>query len=554
MTASIPYDATDYIRSAIDEVVSTLIEALLIVIVIIYLFLGTVRSVDDPDRGHAAVARGRVFPHARLGFTINLLTLLAMVLAIGLVVDDAIVVVENIHRHIEEGLSPLEASLKGARELGGPVIAMTITLAAVYAPIGFQGGLTGALFREFAFTLAGSVIVSGVVALTLSPMMCSKLLKHDDGNQQKFAHFLDRQFAKIRNAYERLLHSTLDYRPVVVVFALIVFASLVPFYQLSKTDLAPDEDQGMIIAIGAASPNANIDQLASYSDEITGILKGFPETSRTIQINGYPASNNSITLMALSPWDQRKRTTMQLLPEVTQKLGSVAGMRMLAFLRPPLPGAGGANVQFVVVSTDDPTRMAQVADSLVQEAVKSGLFFYADSNLKFDQAQAYIDVDRDKAAALGMSMAQIGNDLGSLLGGNYVNFFNIQGRSYKVVPQVDRIFRLNPEQLGSLLCQHRQGRARAAFDRGLGAFSGATAVVESLPAAQCRHAHLGAQAGCHAGAGARLPECQGPRTLPRGLYGGLRRAVTAVRAGERHLHHHAVVCRHHHFPGARGAV
>ncbi|HUL54092.1 MAG TPA: efflux RND transporter permease subunit [Opitutaceae bacterium] len=456
--AAIPYDATDYIRSAIDEVVSTLVEALLIVIVIIYLFLGTVRSVVIPIVAMPLSLIGACFLMLVMGFTINLLTLLAMVLAIGLVVDDAIVVVENIHRHIEEGLSPLEASLKGARELGGPVIAMTITLAAVYAPIGFQGGLTGALFREFAFTLAGSVIVSGVVALTLSPMMCSKLLKHDEGGHQRFAHFLDRQFDKIRAAYEHLLNATLNYRPVVVVFALIVFASLVPFYQLSKTDLAPDEDQGMIIAIGTAAANANIDQLASYSDEITGIVRKYPETAQTIQISGYPASNNCITLMALTPWDRRQRTTMQLLPDVTQKLGSVAGMRMLAFLRPPLPGAGGANVQFVVVSTDDPARIAQVADSLVLEAFKSGMFFYADSNLKFDQAQAYIDVDRDKAAALGVSMAQLGADLGSLLGGNYVNFFNIQGRSYRVVPQVDRVFRLNPDQLGSYYVSTGKGR------------------------------------------------------------------------------------------------
>ncbi len=455
--AAIPYDATDYIRSAIDEVVTTLVEALVIVIVIIYLFLGTVRSVVIPIVAMPLSLVGACFLMLAMGFTINLLTLLAMVLAIGLVVDDAIVVVENIHRHIEEGRSPLEASLVGARELGGPVIAMTITLAAVYAPIGFQGGLTGALFREFAFTLAGSVIVSGIVALTLSPMMCSKLLKHDDGSRQRFAHFLDRQFDKVRGAYERVLKGSLNYRPVVVAFALIVFASLVPFYQLSKVDLAPDEDQGMVIAIGTASANANIDQLSAYSDEITGIVRSFPETAQTIQINGYPASNNSITLMALSPWDQRARTTMQLLPEVTQKLGSIAGMRMLSFLRPPLPGAGGVPVQFVVVSTDDPARIAQVADALVLEAVKSGLFFYADSNLKFDQAQAYIDIDRDKAATLGVSMAQVGADLGSLLGGNYVNFFNIQGRSYKVVPQVDRVFRLNPEELGKYYIRTSKG-------------------------------------------------------------------------------------------------
>jgi len=449
VTATIPYDATDYIRSAIDEVVTTLVEALLIVVVIIYLFLGTMRSVVIPIVAMPLSLVGACFLMLVLGFTINLLTLLAMVLAIGLVVDDAIVVVENIHRHIEEGLSPLEASLQGARELGGPVIAMTITLAAVYAPIGFQGGLTGALFREFAFTLAGSVIVSGVVALTLSPMMCSKLLRHDEGSRQRFAHFLDRQFAKVRAAYERRLHATLDYRPVVAVFALIVFASLVPFYQLAKTDLAPDEDQGMIIALGTAAPNANIDQIARYSTEVAKLASGIPDIARTIQVDGYPASNNSITLLAFKPWDERPRTTMQLLPEVTQKLGAVAGLRMLAFLRPPLPGAGGANVQFIVASTDDPLRIAQVADALVFEAVKSGLFFYADNSLKFDQSQAYLDVDRDKAAMLGISMAQLGADLGSLLGGNYVNFFNVQGRSYRVVPQVDRAFRLNPEQLGN---------------------------------------------------------------------------------------------------------
>ncbi len=449
VTASIPYDATDYIRSAIDEVIATLIEALLIVVVIIYLFLGTVRSVVIPIIAMPLSLVGACFLMLALGFTINLLTLLAMVLAVGLVVDDAIVVVENIHRHIEEGLSPVAASLKGARELGGPVIAMTITLAAVYAPIGFQSGLTGTLFREFAFTLAGAVIVSGIVALTLSPMMCSKLLRHDDGSKQRFAHFLDRQFDRVRGGYERLLHSTLNYRPVVVVFALVVFASLVPFYQLAKTDLAPDEDQGMIIAFGTAAPNANIDQIALYSGEVAKVAATFPEVSQTIQIDGYPASNNNITLFALKPWDQRVKTTMQLLPEVTQKLGSVAGLRALAFLRPPLPGAGGANVQFIVVSTDDPLRIAQVADALVLEAFKSGMFVYADNSLKFDQSQGYLEVDRDKAATLGMSMAQIGADLGALLGGNNVNFFNVQGRSYRVIPQAERTFRLNPEQIGS---------------------------------------------------------------------------------------------------------
>ncbi len=444
----IPYDATGYIRDSIKEVVFTLAEALLIVTVVIYLFLGTFRSVIIPLVAMPLSLVGGCFLMLVLGFSINLLTLLAMVLAIGLVVDDAIVVVENIHRHIEEGRSPLQASLQGARELGGPVIAMTITLAAVYAPIGFQGGLTGALFREFAFTLAGSVIVSGVEALTLSPMMCSRLLRHEAGGRARFAHFLDTQFDRLRAGYQRLLHGTLDARPVVGVFAMIVFGSMFLFWRFSQNEPAPTEDQGFIISLSLAAPNANIDQLTRYAEETAGIIRSLPEAQNYFQVTGYPAANNIITGIVLKPWSERRRSAPAVLAEVTGRLGTVAGLNCQVFLPPSLPGAGGGTpVQFAVVSTDDPLRVAAVADELVRRAQQSGLFYYADSDLKFDQSQADVVVDRDRAADLGISMQQLGADLGTMLGGGYVNRFNVQGNSYKVIPQVDRVYRLHPSQL-----------------------------------------------------------------------------------------------------------
>jgi multidrug efflux pump len=447
MALTIPYDATAYINDSIDEVVHTLVEALIIVVIVIFLFLGSVRSVLIPVVAMPLSLVGAFFLMLALGFTINLLTLLAMVLAIGLVVDDAIVVVENIHRHIEEGLPPMEAALKGARELGGPVIAMTITLAAVYAPIGFMGGLTGSLFKEFAFTLAGAVVVSGVVALTLSPMMCSKILKADAG-KKGFAHWLDKNFEKLRLSYERLLHGALNYRPVTVVFAILILLVCFPFVKFSKQELAPDEDQGIIISVGAAAPNANVDQTTAYARQVIDDFQQFPESANIFQIVGLGSPNSELTGLVLKPWSERKRTTMDLLPIVTAKLNEISGLRAFAFLRPPLPGGGGgAPVQFVIKSTDDPLRVSEVAGELVGRAFGSGLFFYADSDLKFDQPQVYLDIDRNKAADLGVNMQQLGSDIGAMLGGGYVNRFDIQGNSYKVIPQVVRTERLNPDQI-----------------------------------------------------------------------------------------------------------
>jgi multidrug efflux pump len=444
----IPYDATAYIESAIDEVVLTLGEALAIVIVVIFLFLGSVRAVIIPLVAMPLSLVGACFLMLVLGFTINLLTLLAMVLAIGLVVDDAIVVVENIHRHIEEGLSPMAASLKGAGELAGPVIAMTITLAAVYAPIGFQEGLTGTLFREFAFTLVGAVIISGIVALTLSPMMCSKLLRHD-AQKQGFAHFLDATFDKLRARYERLLHGLMDTWPAMLVIPVVAFVLIVPFWSMTKQELAPDEDQGFIITVSSGAPNANVDQIELFAAENVKVIKSFPETAGVFQAVGFPSTNGAFTGMVFKPWRERKRSAPEVLPELTGKLGSVAGLKTFAALPASLPGGGGGTpVQFVLLSTDQPERIAQVADELVLRAFKSGLFYYADSDLKFDQPRIDLQIDRDKAADLGVNMQQIAADVGSMLGGGYVNYFNIQGNSYKVIPQVERVRRLNPSQLG----------------------------------------------------------------------------------------------------------
>jgi multidrug efflux pump len=456
LTMSVPYDTTAYIHDAINEVVRTLGEALAIVIVVIFLFLGSVRSVIIPVVAMPLSLVGACFFMLAMGFSINLLTLLAMVLAIGLVVDDAIVVVENIHRHMEEGLAPMAAAFKGARELGGPVIAMTITLAAVYAPIGFQGGLTGTLFREFAFTLVGAVVISGIVALTLSPMMCSRLLRHDP-DKRGFAHFLDVAFDHLRVRYERLLKGLMRTWPVMLAIPVVALLLIVPFYSLTQHELAPAEDQGIIIALSTGAADANIDQTALWGSQLGKIFRSFPETANVFQLFGAVSgnavsgvANTAIGGMVLKPWDERSKTTMELLPVVTAKLGSVAGLKSLAFLPPSLPGAGaGAPVQFVVQSTDTPERMAQVANGLVASAMGSGLFVYADSDLKLDQPQGDLVIDRAKAAELGVNMQDVAADVSALLGGGYVNYFDIQGNSYQVIPQVQRSDRLNAQQLGN---------------------------------------------------------------------------------------------------------
>ncbi len=443
-------DLTEFITDSIKEVMKTLLEAMLIVIIVIYLFLGSFRSVFIPIVAIPLSIVGACTFMLAMGFSINLLTLLAMVLAIGLVVDDAIVVVENIHRHMEAGLTPLAAALTGARELIGPVITMSITLAAVFAPIGFQGGLTGALFREFAFTLAGSVLISGVVALTLSPMMSAKVLRRNP-NRRGFEHWLNIAFTKLQTGYERFLHAVLETRPAVVIVAVLISLSIVPFFLMSKSELAPAEDDGIIFMQAQAAPNATIEQTELFADEVSELIrKNYPkETAEIFQLSGFGGSPNAAFIgWRLKPWSERTRSASQLLAEIQRKVGSIAGVNTAAFQRPALPGStGGLPVQFVIGSTEAPQRVAEVANEVLQKAMASGLFLFGDTNLKFDQPQVDIEIDREKAASLGVNMQQVSADLGSMLGGGYVSRFAIEGRAYKIIPQVTRLARLNPEQL-----------------------------------------------------------------------------------------------------------
>ncbi|HYT65676.1 MAG TPA: efflux RND transporter permease subunit [Vicinamibacterales bacterium] len=455
MKLGVPYDATAYIHDAINEVLSTLTETLLIVVVVIFLFLGSFRSVLIPIVAIPISLVGAVFLMLAAGFTLNLLTLLAIVLSVGLVVDDAIVMVENIERHLHQGKPPVRAAIDAARELVGPIIAMTITLAAVYTPVGIQGGLTGSLFREFAFTLAGAVIVSGVVALTLSPMMGAKLLRAGD-TERGFAGWINRRFEGVRQRYAATLSATLRYRPVVLVLWAIVGLLTVPFYMFSQRELAPAEDQGFFFGVVQASANATLDQTRLFTDQIQDVYRSFPETAGTFQIT---LPTGGFGGMVTKPWSERKKTTQQLLMQSMGPLSKIAGLRVIPMAPPPLPGGGDFPVDLVIASAAEPKELGELAGQLVKKAFASGMFIYADADLKFDQPQAEVVFDRDKLRSQGVDLSQAGRDLSTILGGDYVNRFSIQGRSYKVIPQIARAERLTPEQLSQIYVTGGSGSA-----------------------------------------------------------------------------------------------
>lgn len=447
MQARVAYDGTTYINNAIQEVLKTLGGTLLIVMVIIFLFLGSLRSAFIPVVAIPLSLIGAVFLMQVFGFTINLLTLLAIVLSVGLVVDDAIVVVENVERHLSQGKTPLDAALLGARELVGPIIAMTVTLAAVYAPIGFQGGLTGSLFREFAITLAGAVLISGIVALTLSPMMSSKLLKPGMA-EHGLAGKISRNFNRLREAYGRRLDVTLNFRPAVYMVWITVSLLTIPMFTMSPKELAPIEDQGVIFGIIDAAANSSLDQNSRYAAAVNRVFLSVPETDFTFQVT-YPSSG--FAGMVLKPWDERKRTVFQLLPEVQQKLHAIPGIRVLPVTPPALPGGGQFPVEFILASTAEPDRILDFARQIQLKAMHSGLFAFPPIiDLKIDQPQSEIVIDRDLTADLGLNLQQVGADLASMVGGNFVNRFSIAGRSYKVIPQIKRMNRLNPDQLENI--------------------------------------------------------------------------------------------------------
>ena len=448
MQGRIAYDGTKYIHAAISDVFHTLSVTLIIVVIVIFLFLGSFRSVLVPVVAIPISLIGGIFLMQAFGFTVNLLTLLAIVLSVGLVVDDAIVVVENVERHLAEGRTPFNAAILGARELVGPIIAMTITLAAVYAPIGLQGGVTGSLFREFAFTLAGTVAISGVVALTLSPMMSGALLRAGD-EEKGFAGVVTHLFARLRAAYGRALAVVLVSRGYVyaVWIVLGVVGVLMTMNAAQRGELAPPEDQGVVFGIGVVPAAATLNQVRPAADEINRIYFQEPETEFSFQIT---TPTQLIAGLVAKPWDARKKNIFQINQEVTPKLAAIPSVQAFATVPSALPGGDNFQCEMIISSTADYDQLLPLAQKILDDAIAAHQFYFGLLDVKIDQPQSEVEIDRNKVAALGLNLQQVGTDLAAAMGGNYINFFDISGRSYKVIPQVKRVSRLNPDQLQSI--------------------------------------------------------------------------------------------------------
>ncbi len=455
MEAGFAYDSTDYIRDAIDEVYGTLTETLLIVVVVIFLFLGSVRSVIVPVIAIPISLIGAVFIMQLFGFSINLLTLLAVVLSVGLVVDDAIVVVENVERHLAMGKKPLQAALQATRELVGPIISMTITLAAVYTPIGLSGGLTGAFFKEFAFTLAGAVTISGFVALTLSPMLSSKLLRSDE-SERGLAGRISHGFDRLRKIYSRVLDVVLNARPCVYL-AWVVFTGLaVVMFMFSPKELAPAEDQGFIMGIVQTPSNSTIDQTVFYTEAAFEAFASLPEYNYSFQVT---QPTQAFAGLILKPWSERDRSVAEVVPDIQNKVNQIPGVRTMMVNPPALPSGGRFPVEFVIASTAEVDDILKIANELQMKAIESGMFAFPPLiDVQMDQPQAEIVINRDMVALLGLNLQQVGQDIAAAVGGNYVNRFNIDGRSYKVIPQIKRLDRLNASQLENLYVSGPEGK------------------------------------------------------------------------------------------------
>lgn len=447
LKSKIVYDSSTYIQESMHEVMKTIAITALIVILVIFLFLGSVRAVIIPVVTMPLSIIGVCFFMLLLGYSLNLLTLLAMVLAIGLVVDDAIVVVENVYRHLEAGEKALGAALLGAREIASPIISMTITLAAVYAPIGFMGGLTGELFTEFAFTLAGAVIISGLIALTLTPMMCSKILS-SAVMHERFVVYVDKIFDRLRQAYSKRLTATLNYRPVTLVFAIIILLSCYFLATTSQAELAPQEDQSSLWVMYTAPTYANLNYTTKFAEPINQFFSSLPETEDYFMVNGFSGPSSGIAGLILKPWSERKKSVEDIKNEIQPLLSGLAGVQAVAFEPPSLPGNnGGLPVQFIITSTENFPALFEVQQNLLAAAQKSGLFAYVDSSLLYNNPQINIEVDRNRAADVGVSMEDVGDLLSLFVSGNYLNWFSMQDKSYQVIPQVQQKYRYNASDL-----------------------------------------------------------------------------------------------------------
>jgi multidrug efflux pump len=446
---AVAFDATTFITASIGDVMKTLVEALLIVTAVIFLFLGSPRAAAVPAIAMPLSLVGAFIVMLVLGYSINLLTLLALVLAIGLVVDDAIIVVENIDRHMKEGATPFVSAIQGARELGGPILAMTVVLVAAYAPIAFQSGLTGALFTQFAFTLVGAITVSAIVALTLSPMMCSRIFTKEM-EEGRFAKLVDRWFSRLRSGYMRMLTSWLETWPVLIVLLVLLLASLPYLFMTSTSELAPQEDQGFVAYQLIGPPDATITQMNTYSDQALAIGKSVSEYRGAFQIVGAPSVTQGLGGILFKPWNERQHTADQLQQILQAKWNNIAGAEVAAFQFPPLPGSQGLPLQFVITSSEPIESLYQVEQQVLNRAKASGFFWFVDGDLKLDEPQQTIVVNHDIVAQLGLTNEDVASVLGAAMGGGYVNYFTIAGRSYQVIPQILQKYRLNPDQVLNL--------------------------------------------------------------------------------------------------------
>ncbi len=446
---AIAFDATMFINASIKDVIKTLVEALLIVTAVIFLFLGSPRAAAVPAIAMPLSLVGAFIVMLVLGYSINLLTLLALVLAIGLVVDDAIIVVENIDRHMKEGSTPFDSAIQGARELGGPIVAMTVVLVAAYAPIAFQSGLTGALFTQFAFTLVGAITVSAIIALTLSPMMCSRIFSAEM-EEGRFAKLVDRWFSRLRSGYQRMLTSWLETWPVLIVLLVLLLASLPYLFVTSSSELAPQEDQGFVAYQLIGPPDATYTQMQTYSDQALAVGKSVPEYRGAFQVIGAPSVTQGIGGILFKPWAERARSADQMQQVLQQKWNTIAGAEVAAFQFPPLPGSQGMPLQFVITSSEPIGSLYQVEQQVLNRAKASGFFWFVDGDLKLDEPQQTIVVNHDMVSQLGLTNEDVASVLGAAMGGGYVNYFTIAGRSYQVIPQVLQKYRLNPEQVLNL--------------------------------------------------------------------------------------------------------
>lgn len=456
--SQIVYDAAVYVNTSISEVVKTLVEALAIVSIVVFLFLGTLRSSIVPAIAIPLSLIGAFIVMLTLGYSLNMLTLLALVLAIGLVVDDAIIVVENVDRHMKEGMTPMQAARAGARELTGPIIAISVVLIAVYLPVGFQGGLTGKLFTEFAFTLAGAVGVSAVIALSLSPMMCSRLFKAEQ-TETRLAKMVEHNLNVTLRIYQQLLRYALDSWKVVIAFGFIIVCLILVMAKFSQSELAPEEDQGFVINMMTGPSTATIQQMTLYGKQIFDITRDMPERDTQLMLIGFGGKNVAFAPFILKPWDERKRSAHDISVEMQQKFNQVAGAQIAAIPPPALPGSSGLPIQFVIKTTEPLANLDEVARQFMDKAQATGMFFFMNNDLKLDKPQTTVVIDRDKVATMGMTMRDIGSALSAMLGGGYVNYFSMQGRSYKVMPQMQQSDRLNPDQLNNYYIRTPNGSA-----------------------------------------------------------------------------------------------